>query len=524
MSCRAWSVPPVKTDFDIAIVGSGFSGSLLAMIAQRLGRSVVLIERGSHPRFAIGESSTPLANLLLEEIATAYDLPRLRPLCEWGSWQRAYPEVACGLKRGFTFYHHEFDQPWKSRTDRANELLVAASPHDEVADTHWYRAEFDEFLVREAQSLGVEYIDETELTGVSKSPLGLRLEGTRGTKRVDIHARFTVDATGPHGFLHRAFGLPESPFPNLPPIEGLFTHFVDVHRWDDLMPDACAAAPYPPDDAAVHHVFPGGWIWVLQVGNGITSAGVAAVAGRLDLEDGTGWLKLLDRLPAVREQFAHARAKMPFIHAANLPFRSDTVAGPKWALMPSAAGFVDPLLSTGFPLTLLGIQRLAEVIKHLDAPETHLKHHETQTLREVNRAAQLIAALYRNMDRPRIFNALTLLYFAAASFTESARRLGNPGLAGATFLLGDHPRFAPAFNLCVDLALERAEPTALVKQVLTAIEPVDIAGLSDLSRLNSYGVFASDLRDAAHKLNASVEEIDAMLARCGFVAKPEPVP
>jgi FADH2 O2-dependent halogenase len=512
----------VKADFDVAIVGSGFSGSLLGMIAKRLGHSVVLIERRSHPRFAIGESSTPLANLLLEEIATAYDLPRLRPLCEWGSWQRAYPEISCGLKRGFTFYHHQFDQPWARKADRANELLVAASPHDQVADTHWYRAEFDEFLVREARSLGVEYIDETTLTGVSKSSLGLRLEGARGTNRVDIQARFTVDATGPRGFLHRGFGLPESPFPDLPPIEGLFTHFVDVHRWDELMP--CAGAPYPPDDAAVHHVFPGGWIWILRFANGITSAGVAAVAGCLELDDGTGWLRLLDRLPAVREQFAHARAKMPFVYAANLPFRSDRVAGPNWALMPSAAGFVDPLLSTGFPLTLLGIQRLAAVLKHLDAPEPHLKHHETQTLREVNRAAQLIAALYRNMDRPQVFNALTLLYFASASFTETARRLGKSELAGKTFLLGDHPRFAPAFELCLDLALRRADPTVLVKQVLTAIEPIDIAGLSDLSRRNSYGVFASDLRDAAHKLNASVEEIDAMLARCGFVANPTPVP
>ena len=56
-------------DFDIAVIGSGFGGSLIAMIARQLGRSVILIERGRHPRFAIGESSTPLANLLLEEIA-----------------------------------------------------------------------------------------------------------------------------------------------------------------------------------------------------------------------------------------------------------------------------------------------------------------------------------------------------------------------------------------------------------------------------------------------------------------------
>ena len=51
--------------YDLAIVGSGFAGSLLAMIARRAGRSVLLLEKGAHPRFAIGESSTPLADFKL---------------------------------------------------------------------------------------------------------------------------------------------------------------------------------------------------------------------------------------------------------------------------------------------------------------------------------------------------------------------------------------------------------------------------------------------------------------------------
>ena len=38
-----------------------------------------------------------------------------------------------------------------------NHFLVAASPHDAIADTHWYRADFDQFLVEQAQKLGVEY-------------------------------------------------------------------------------------------------------------------------------------------------------------------------------------------------------------------------------------------------------------------------------------------------------------------------------------------------------------------------------
>ena len=57
-----------RLDADVAVLGAGFSGALTALALRRRGRSVVLIERGRHPRFAIGGSSTPLANLLLEEL------------------------------------------------------------------------------------------------------------------------------------------------------------------------------------------------------------------------------------------------------------------------------------------------------------------------------------------------------------------------------------------------------------------------------------------------------------------------
>src|SRR6266850_43083 len=114
----------MPADFDLAIVGSGFGASLMAMIARRLEKSVVLLEKGSHPRFAIGESSTPLANLALEGLARRWDLPRVRPLTKWGSWQKSYPQLACGLKRGFSFFHHLPGQAWKYQANHLNELLV----------------------------------------------------------------------------------------------------------------------------------------------------------------------------------------------------------------------------------------------------------------------------------------------------------------------------------------------------------------------------------------------------------------
>src|SRR5690606_35486269 len=125
-------------------------------------------------------------------------------------------------------------------------------------------------------------------------------------------------------------------------------------------------APYPPDDAALHHVFPGAWIWVLRFNNGITSAGAAltdALAADIGAADGApAWARLLDRLPSVREQFRESRATRPFIHAPRIAFCCSDVGGRSWALLPSAAGVIDPLLSTGFQLALLGIERLVDAL------------------------------------------------------------------------------------------------------------------------------------------------------------------
>jgi tetracycline 7-halogenase / FADH2 O2-dependent halogenase len=492
-----------RLTFDLAIVGSGFGGSLLAMIARRLGHSVVLLDRGRHPRFAIGESSTPLANLLLEELATRYDLPRLLPLTKWGTWQSSYPEIACGLKRGFSFYHHAFDRPFSDRRD--DQLLVAASPHDAIADTHWYRPDFDHFLVNEAQRLGAVFYDQAALDRFTPG----ELEGTRNGQRLAIRARFVVDATGPRGFLHRALNLPEAPFPNLPATEGLYAHFQGVRR----LP-ANESPPYPVDDAALHHVFDGGWIWVLRFNNGITSAGAAvtaALARDLNLAEGApAWQRLLSRLPTVAEQFAEAEPVTPFVHQRPLAFRSSRFTGERWAMLPSAAGFIDPLLSTGFPLTLLGVARLADALEH--GFEERLPAYEAETGQDLEAAERLIAALYANLgDFPR-FTALSLLYFAAASFTETARRLGRPQLAGA-FLLSDHPWFGPRSRTCCERAL-----TELIEDIHRVIEPVDVAGLGDRSRHNWYPVKAEDLLATAGKLEATPEEIEALLRRSGFHA------
>ncbi|HYX23886.1 MAG TPA: FAD-dependent oxidoreductase, partial [Thermoanaerobaculia bacterium] len=45
--------------YDVAVLGSGIAGSTLAAILGRQGFRVLLLEKGTHPRFAVGEAMQP---------------------------------------------------------------------------------------------------------------------------------------------------------------------------------------------------------------------------------------------------------------------------------------------------------------------------------------------------------------------------------------------------------------------------------------------------------------------------------
>lgn len=507
-------------DFDLAVLGSGFAGSLLAMVGRRLGLRVLLLERGTHPRFAIGESTSPLANLLLEELALRYDLPRLLPLTSYGTWKRAYPGLAVGLKRGFTFYHHAAGQPFAPDPNRERQLLVAASPNDEVADTHWHREEFDHFLVREAQSSGAEYVDRVRLDRLTRDAASWTLSGDRDGRSLAFRASFIVDASGPRGALGRLLDLKEFRFLSYPATQALFSHFTGVERFETLAGTGGEPPPYPPDDAALHHVFDGGWMWALRFGNGITSAGFAVedrLAAELRLEEKeAAWARFLDRFPSIRQQFDGAEPVQPFFHVPRLAYWSRMPSGPGWAMLPSAAAFIDPLFSTGFPLTLLGVQRLAQALEEgwLSGKfEAWLPDYSVHTSRETNYTAWFIGGCYAGLARFSSFADLSMLYFAAASYSEMARRLGRGHLA-SEFLLHNRPAFSRA--VWRHAAAARQGAPSPPEEIARDLEPFNIAGLCDPGKRNWYGVDLEDVVLGAGKLEATPEEVSAFFARMGW--------
>jgi FADH2 O2-dependent halogenase len=525
-------------DTDIAIVGSGFGGSVMAMIARRLGYRVTLLERGRHPRFAIGESASPLAGVLIEQLSDRYDLPRLRPLSAFGTWQRTYPHVVCGLKRGFTYFKHEAGRRYSTAGDRANQLLVAASPSDELSDTHWLRSDVDHFLVNEALGLGADYQDRVELDAIEWQPSGDPvLVGARQGQRVRLHARFVIDASGPRGFLGRTLRVEDRGFDGYPPTQALFSHFTDVARCEDMEEYGSrvrrsegpkVVSPYPMDDAALHHVFDGGWMWVLRFGNGVTSAGVAVedwLAEDLKLAEGEpAWYRLLARFPSVGAQFADARPIRSFTWMPRMAYRAAEAAGERWAMLPSAAAFIDPLFSTGIPLTLLGIERLARVFED-GCDQAGSPTYAAATLEDADRTARFIAGSYAGFRQFPMFTAYSMFYFAAASFSEMSRRLNSPR-APRGFLCGDSPAFVSALQTLSPAqrtAVHDSLPDAYAQRVAAAVDDWNVAGLCDSRKDNWYGVDLEDTVRNAGKLRLTPEAVRAGLEATASSSPSAPV-
>lgn len=518
---------PARTQ--VAVVGSGFAGALLARLLAHQGLHVTLIERGQHPRFAIGESSTPLASLCLERLAARYGQPDLHHLAAHGRWLRHLPHLRRGLKRGFTFYRHRPGRPYANDAENGARLLVAASPSDPVADTHWLRADVDHHLVREAHARGVEYHDHTEVTRVEVSPRGVRLDLEREGAARTLRADFLVDATGPGGLLRRALGIPSRRGRMATHSSLLFGHFAGARLFADVAREAGAAlptGPYPEDWAALHHVTDEGWMYVLRFDHDVVSAGLLATprgVRRLRLESRgaeAGWRALLARYPSIGAQLADARPLFPVRSTGRIQHRLAKAAGPRWALLPHSFGFVDPLFSTGIAWGLLAVERLAEAFddargrgRPAPSPEV-LRRYEALLAAEMDQIDRLVAGAYAAMGDFELFAAHSMLYFGVVSFTEARQRLVGGG-AWEAFLAADDPEVVGAYAKARRWlsGATRRDRRPFADWVARTIAPRNVAGLALPSRRNMYPVDLDVLMERAPLLGLTADDVRRALPR-----------
>jgi len=327
--------------FDVAILGSGLSGSMLACILAKKGVRVVLIDEGTHPRFAIGESTIPQTSLLTLLLAEKYGVPELENI--------AFPErivqkvcSSCGVKRAFGFAYH---RPGLIH-DVQEAHQLGTSGKDE---NHYFRQDIDAYLFQAAVHYGAIALQKTKLTDIEIGSREIKLKTESGK---DIRARYVVDGTGHESLLARRFELREIPCPLRHHSRTIFTHMVDVPPFDEERNPLSISW----HQGTLHHCFERGWFWVIPFNNHprstnpLISVGLTIDPRRYPkpaVSPEEEFANFVRQYPSIAAQFASAKAVRPWVSTGRLQYSSRKCSGYRFCLMSHAAGFIDPLFSRG---------------------------------------------------------------------------------------------------------------------------------------------------------------------------------
>ncbi|MFT5092028.1 MAG: FADH2 O2-dependent halogenase [Porticoccaceae bacterium] len=439
------------SDFDFVVIGSGFAGSLIATILQTQGRRVAIVDRSSHPRFAIGESSTPAASLILSSLAEQYDIPWLKPFSKYGTWKQTYSQITTGRKRGFSYFHHEAGKPFQPQADHSNELLAAASSSDELSDTQWLRSDVDAFFFKKACESGVAPFENSEIIALNHSQSGWLLEINEATRQQGgrprtLSANFLIDASGAGQVLARRLNIEDQSDQLATNSRAIFAHVTGLPEWHNILEQAAPGStsdhPFRCDHAAQHHILEEGWMWWLRFDSELTSVGLVlddrehgAISQSVSRDSNSEFHDIISRYPSLNTAFATARVtnsySMP-IRTKRLQRLAAQIAGNDWAMLPHTAGFIDPLHSTGIAHSLAGVERLAPILlawkpaADTSAPAPKLQVYGSVVREELTLIDQLVAGCYDAIAERsfRKLAAFTMCYFAAAT-TWERRRLNN---------------------------------------------------------------------------------------------------
>ena len=242
-------------------------------------------------------------------------------------------------------------------------------------DCHLFRQDTDAYLLTVALRYGADVRQKTWIDEIDIDDAQVTATTTEGDT---VTARFVIDAAGMRSPLADKFALRGDPEVFRTNSRGMFTHMIGVKLYDEVAaPHEDYGLKHPLSQGTLHHVFHGGWFWVIPFNNHADAVNPLCSVGLIldrNVYPETGmdpeeeFWHFVEKFPAVARQFEGARAVRPWIASrGRLQFCSSRMTGPRYALMPSAAAFIDPLFSSGINLTLSGIDLLMNrLLKALD--------------------------------------------------------------------------------------------------------------------------------------------------------------
>jgi flavin-dependent dehydrogenase len=364
---------PWDEEVEVLVLGGGPGGSTTAAHLAQRGRKALVLEQTRFPRFHIGESLLPSSAAVLKSLGLEEEMDRR-------------------FVRKYSARFLDDEDMEGSDTAMARYAFADAFPPSTPYAWQVTRAEFDDLLLRRAEALGAEVREGYRVhKAIFEGTTAIGAEVTSPTgERHRIGARFVVDATGRDALLARGPRGEEPARRRLPGLDktAIFTQIQGGHRNEGI--DAgqieLTILAGRNDDGSTP-----GWAWFIPFDSGRSSIGfvLSSEALRARVNDARALFgdKLgpapreygdrsaetsvrleavfdaeIARSPWMRRLIGEAPRVEPVRAAADYSFRVGALAGDGWLAVGDAAGFLDPLFSTGAHMAIGGGVRAAQAI------------------------------------------------------------------------------------------------------------------------------------------------------------------
>lgn len=317
--------------FDVAIIGGGLAGNLVARQLRRTlpQLSVAIFEKAAESSFKVGESTVEIAsNYLTRRLGLSRHL-----------YERQLP------KNGLRFF---FDTPARDADLEAmSEIGSMSLPVLPSFQLDRSRFEADLWAMNEAAGVAIH---RGRVKGLSlaegEDPHRFDLVDEAGARR-PVAARWVIDASGRAGVIAKQLDLwvPEDH-----QIASVWGRFEGVADLDDIGGAGFHARVRHTSRylSTTHFCYPGYWIWFIPLGEGVTSVGLVIERDqwRDELRRPEGFQAFLREHGAPARLLEEARL-VDVMSYKQLAYRSRRYFGHRWACVGEAAAFSDPFYSPG---------------------------------------------------------------------------------------------------------------------------------------------------------------------------------
>jgi flavin-dependent dehydrogenase len=353
--------------YDVAIIGGGPAGSTAATLLAKAGRRVIVFEREKFPRFHIGESLLPFSVQTFDRLGVREKLDRTF-MPKFGGEIAA----ACGTK-GVKFY---FKDGFRSQRDRSYQVT---------------RSEFDKLLLDHSRENGAEIHEETEVERIEFADGHVDLYWRDALRRIPnivghdsacpsadsarIRARYLLDCSGRQTILGSLFNLKRT-YDHLQKFS-VFAHYDNVER-------------LPGKDATLIRMVRGldRWFWTIPLTETRTSVGVVmdtAMFRATKLAPQAALETFIAEQPLMVERMKNATRVSPVYSAGDFSYRNTRLDGDRWLLAGDAAGFIDPVFSSGVFLAIMSAEKAADTLEEVLRDESKRRRLFHKYSRTVNR-------------------------------------------------------------------------------------------------------------------------------------------